>query len=545
MKKTLSIVLSMILLLTVVPVGTICVSAAEDDVIEIRTIADLYSINNNLGGNYRLMNDIDMTEDTAVGGDWDFMGNGWEPIGSDGIYGNIPFTGTFDGNGYQIIGMRSEAKVMPQGTGVVYVGLFSMNQGTIKNLGIEGGTISGGSSANYTGSICAYNEGQITDCYYTGTMNGKKYVGGICGYSKCESINNCYNTGKVAASSTSALNAVYAGGIVGFCDYQEGAFISDCYHAGEISSEFNEYTSNSASAYAGGIFGYGNCPLTGCHNTGEISAAASSSVKVSNSNVSSQSSAYAGGLCGMMDSNTITDSYNSGNVMTTSHTTAETSGYYTSGGFKQSYTSTASAYAYSGGICGLLKGAIERCYNNGKITSSLSATAWASSGSAQSRYTDDRNGGIAGKTVEATIADCYSTGSANYGISGTDSSGISDCYYLSSGGASNTGAKALTSAQLQLEMCMPKFDFENTWVIDHATEYQYPQLINNRQETLSQTIIGDVDGDGEVTIIDVTCIQRHLVDIPVKAYNEAAADADGDGIVTIFDATLIQRLLIQ
>ena len=58
-------------------------------------------------------------------------------------------------------------------------------------------------------------------------------------------------------------------------------------------------------------------------------------------------------------------------------------------------------------------------------------------------------------------------------------------------------------------------------------------------------ILGDVDGDGEVTIIDATCIQRHLASIPTASYNEKAADADGDGSVTIIDATAIQRHLAQ
>lgn len=55
--------------------------------------------------------------------------------------------------------------------------------------------------------------------------------------------------------------------------------------------------------------------------------------------------------------------------------------------------------------------------------------------------------------------------------------------------------------------------------------------------------LGDVDGDGEVTIIDATAIQRHLANIPTFAYNEATADTDGDGEVTIIDATYIQRWL--
>ena len=60
---------------------------------------------------------------------------------------------------------------------------------------------------------------------------------------------------------------------------------------------------------------------------------------------------------------------------------------------------------------------------------------------------------------------------------------------------------------------------------------------------LSLLLLGDVDGDGEVTIIDATYIQRVLADLPVQAYNAAAADTDRDGEVTILDATNIQRYI--
>ena len=56
-------------------------------------------------------------------------------------------------------------------------------------------------------------------------------------------------------------------------------------------------------------------------------------------------------------------------------------------------------------------------------------------------------------------------------------------------------------------------------------------------------ILGDVDGDGVVTIIDVTALQRVLAGIPTSSYNEAAADADNDGFVNLLDATFIQRVL--
>ena len=59
-------------------------------------------------------------------------------------------------------------------------------------------------------------------------------------------------------------------------------------------------------------------------------------------------------------------------------------------------------------------------------------------------------------------------------------------------------------------------------------------------------ILGDADGDGNVTVIDATWIQRYLADMKVpNAFNEAAADADADGDVSIIDATWIQRWLAE
>ena len=56
-------------------------------------------------------------------------------------------------------------------------------------------------------------------------------------------------------------------------------------------------------------------------------------------------------------------------------------------------------------------------------------------------------------------------------------------------------------------------------------------------------ILGDADGDGKVTILDATAIQKYLASIPVPVFNEEAADIDGDGKVTVLDATGIQKFL--
>ena len=63
-------------------------------------------------------------------------------------------------------------------------------------------------------------------------------------------------------------------------------------------------------------------------------------------------------------------------------------------------------------------------------------------------------------------------------------------------------------------------------------------------ETAEPKILGDVDGDGEVTILDATLIQRGDVKMTkLTDKQKLAADVDGDGAVTILDVTWIQRYL--
>ena len=67
-----------------------------------------------------------------------------------------------------------------------------------------------------------------------------------------------------------------------------------------------------------------------------------------------------------------------------------------------------------------------------------------------------------------------------------------------------------------------------------------PHFINGNY----QPLLGDVDGDGGVTILDATIIQRRLANITVSTFIDAAADTDEDGELTILDATMIQRWLV-
>lgn len=55
---------------------------------------------------------------------------------------------------------------------------------------------------------------------------------------------------------------------------------------------------------------------------------------------------------------------------------------------------------------------------------------------------------------------------------------------------------------------------------------------------------GDVDGSGNVDIMDVTALQNHLAQIEnIRYYLYEAADVNGDASINIYDATIIQRYL--
>ena len=55
-------------------------------------------------------------------------------------------------------------------------------------------------------------------------------------------------------------------------------------------------------------------------------------------------------------------------------------------------------------------------------------------------------------------------------------------------------------------------------------------------------ILGDADGDGVITVMDVTAVQKHIAEINILTGDRfLAADVNRDGVVDISDATLIQK----
>ena len=284
-KKTTSILIAALLILSLAPTAVFSADDgagdAPEDVIEIRTVDDLYNVRYDLAANYILMNDIDLSEATAPGGKYDYIGNGWNPIGSNDVYGAGAFSGVFDGNGHKITGMRIDINTMPAAANTndisLYIGLFAGVTGEIKGLRVEGNIVISYGPAGiwyYVGAIAAENSGSIL--YSSNGVNITIYeiyysrlaVGGMVG-NNAGVIQQSYNNGSINATS---FENTKLGGLVGWL--KTGATVSDCYNDGDLSGKATYNNTNNYTLAVGGIAGHSerNTKVERCYNVGFVSS---------------------------------------------------------------------------------------------------------------------------------------------------------------------------------------------------------------------------------------------------------------------------------
>lgn len=254
-KKVLSLFLSVtMVLLLAASLSCITTFADDGDYIEIRTIEDLYNVRNDLTANYKLMNDIDLSETSDPDSIYNYYGMGWNPIGNPddycskdyALYQDGFFTGCFDGNGHTISNLYINYEKTVSVAGRYNIGLFFVNNGTIKNLHIRNSNISASISSNSSsvypqlmvGSIAGYNykQGIITRCSFNGTISGTNSyqnkdapTGGICG-GNMNTITECYNMGSITSS-------LQASGIFSHTDNASSSAVN-CYNIGTIKSTY-------------------------------------------------------------------------------------------------------------------------------------------------------------------------------------------------------------------------------------------------------------------------------------------------------------------
>ena len=190
----------------------------------------------------------------------------WTPIGtairSGSAFTGNTFSGTFDGNGHTISGLKITSSPGNEDFGI---GLFNSAKGaTIKNFTLENVEI------NVKGDAVAAAVGLVSDgatisgINTSGTIEGTDGVGGIVGRMLISgTIENCTNAAAISASGK-------AGGIVGAAYYTQQDYvmtISSCENSGAVTS---------TSGYIGGIVGLNAGNISDCTNSGAVTGSGTS-----------------------------------------------------------------------------------------------------------------------------------------------------------------------------------------------------------------------------------------------------------------------------
>jgi len=223
-----------------------CLFPPSSQDLEIRDWYGLDAIRNNLSGHHILMNDLDST--TAgyeeLASPTANEGMGWQPIIGTG---DDPFTGTFDGQGYEICDLFINRPDED------FIGLFgSVNEGgRIEDIGVVNADVTGNSGV---GGLVGANAGIVSNSYSTGSMTGVGWVGGLVA-GNAGTVSNSYSTGNVTGDYG-------VGGLVALND--EGGTVSNSYSSADVTGEegvgglvaFNDAVGTVSNSYStGGVSG--------------------------------------------------------------------------------------------------------------------------------------------------------------------------------------------------------------------------------------------------------------------------------------------------
>ena len=156
---------------------------------------------------------------------------GWQPIGGDPSEDDVPFSATFDGNGYTISNLMINRSDTP------CIGLFGYTEAitadiNIANLGLLDVNIMGFFSVG--GLVGQNDSAMIINSYVTGEVKGSdEFVGGLVGFNS-GSIANSYAA--VSVSGGTGSEDDNKGGLVGL---NSSGTIMNSYATGIVSGSGN------------------------------------------------------------------------------------------------------------------------------------------------------------------------------------------------------------------------------------------------------------------------------------------------------------------
>ena len=257
---------------------TVSLAAAKDPgytVSEDGKTYTVYTADGLLAWNKAVQNDLTLnctlTADITLTGEW-------TPIGTD--YRNS-YTGTFDGGNHTISGLT--VKGSDENAGLF--GYIGKDGGTVKNVVLKDVQITSNNQYANVGGMAGINNGTIENCSVSGgSVSGTTFAGGVVGSQWGGSITGCN-------SSATVKGVIFAGGIAG--ETNSGASLTGCYATDDVTVE-NDGTNNS---HAGGVVGYnGGGTLTACYATGSVTGSGSGTI-------------YVGGVTGSNNLGTLTACY--------------------------------------------------------------------------------------------------------------------------------------------------------------------------------------------------------------------------------------------
>lgn len=151
----------------------------EIDPYNIENVKELQAVKEDLCSHYVLSDDIDASKTK-------YWSGGFDPIGDSGN----PFQGVFDGNGYEIRGLRINRQNED------CIGLFGKNIGIIDNVSLVDIDVTGCSKVGgIVGTNGKSNTGSVTrNSHVTGSVKGYDYVGGIAGMNCGNIVGSCAKT---------------------------------------------------------------------------------------------------------------------------------------------------------------------------------------------------------------------------------------------------------------------------------------------------------------------------------------------------------------
>ncbi len=201
----------------------------------LSTAEELQEISEFPGSHFIQINNINAASTSG----WN-DGQGFSPIGSS----SNPFTGSFNGNGFEI----SELTIDRDGNN--HVGLFGFTANAqINNAGLVNVNIIG---EDIVGGLVGTNNGQISNSYVTGSVSGDEMVGGLVG------INNRQI---ISSHSEAAVfgDDEHIGGLAGING--SSGNIADSFASGNVESD---------DEYIGGLVGTNNGEISNSYATGSV-----------------------------------------------------------------------------------------------------------------------------------------------------------------------------------------------------------------------------------------------------------------------------------